>query len=63
MLRYKEVAFVLVLCRNQQLEEVIWEEEEAKKLKYPHLFKTDEKDQNIEWESLQISISLYVQHY
>ncbi|KAH0661672.1 hypothetical protein KY284_026603 [Solanum tuberosum] len=43
-LRNKEVAFVKVLWRNEQEEEVTWEAEEAMKLKYPHLFQTDEKD-------------------
>ena len=43
-LRNKEVAFVKILWRNQQVEEVTWEAEEAMKLKYPHLFQTDEKD-------------------
>ena len=43
-LRNKEVASIKVLWRNQQVEEVTWEAEEAMKLKYPHLFQTDEKD-------------------
>ncbi|WMV13518.1 hypothetical protein MTR67_006903 [Solanum verrucosum] len=46
--RNKEVASVKVLWRNQEVEEVTWEAEEAKKLKYPHLFQTDEKDENVE---------------
>ena len=45
-LRNKEVASVKVLWRNQQVEEVTWEEEEAMKLKYPHLFQIQEKDEN-----------------
>ncbi|KAK4707233.1 hypothetical protein R3W88_033205 [Solanum pinnatisectum] len=47
-LRNKEVASVKVLWRNQQVEEITWEAEEAMKLKYPHLFQTDEKDENVE---------------
>ena len=43
----KEVASVKVLWRNQQVEEVTWEAEEAMKLKYSHLFHTSENDQNI----------------
>ncbi|KAK4706277.1 hypothetical protein R3W88_034161 [Solanum pinnatisectum] len=42
----KEEAFVKVLWKNQQIEEVTWEAEEAMKLKYPHLFQIDEKDEN-----------------
>ncbi|XP_049378370.1 uncharacterized protein LOC125843200 [Solanum stenotomum] len=45
-LRNKEVASVKVLWRNQQVEEVKWEAEEAMKLKYPHLFRIHEKDEN-----------------
>ncbi|KAH0700890.1 hypothetical protein KY284_015105 [Solanum tuberosum] len=45
-LRHKEVASVKVLWRNQQVEEVTWEVEEAMKLKYPHLFQIHEKDGN-----------------
>ncbi|XP_015160334.1 uncharacterized protein [Solanum tuberosum] len=41
--RNKEVASVKVLWKNQQVEEVTWEAEEAMKLKYHHLFQTDEK--------------------
>ncbi|XP_049388706.1 uncharacterized protein LOC125853079 [Solanum stenotomum] len=44
-LRNKEVASVKVLWRNQQVEEVTWEAEEATKLKYPHLFQIHEKDE------------------
>ncbi|WMV30224.1 hypothetical protein MTR67_023609 [Solanum verrucosum] len=47
-LRNKEVASVKVLWRNQQVEEITWEAEEAMKLKYPHLFQTDEEDENVE---------------
>ncbi|XP_049406252.1 uncharacterized protein LOC125869893 [Solanum stenotomum] len=43
-LRNKEVASVKILWRNQQVEEITWEAEEAMKLKYPHLFPTDERD-------------------
>ena len=46
-LRNKELAYVKVLWRNQQVEEVTWEAEEAMKLKYPHLFQIDEKDENV----------------
>ncbi|XP_015170638.1 uncharacterized protein [Solanum tuberosum] len=45
-LRNKEVASVKVLWRNQLIEEVTWEAEEAMKLKYPHLFQIEEKDEN-----------------
>nr|XP_004250664.1 uncharacterized protein LOC101265398 [Solanum lycopersicum] len=45
-LRNKEVASVKVLWRNQQVEHVTWEVEEAMKLKYPHLFHIQEKDEN-----------------
>ncbi|WMV13525.1 hypothetical protein MTR67_006910 [Solanum verrucosum] len=45
-LRNKEVASVKLLWRNQQVEEVTWEAEEAMKLKYPHLFQIHEKDEN-----------------
>ncbi|WMV41149.1 hypothetical protein MTR67_034534 [Solanum verrucosum] len=45
-LRNKEVASVKVLWRNQQVEEVTWEAEEAMKLKYPHLFQIHDKDEN-----------------
>ncbi|XP_049399792.1 uncharacterized protein LOC125863854 [Solanum stenotomum] len=38
-LRNKEMASVKVLWRNQQVEEVTWEVEEAMKSKYPYLFK------------------------
>ncbi|CAN4106299.1 unnamed protein product [Withania somnifera] len=44
-LRNKEVASVKVLWRNQQVEEVTWEAEEAMKFKYPHLFEFEEKVQ------------------
>ncbi|CAN4096860.1 unnamed protein product [Withania somnifera] len=44
-LRNKEVASVKVLRRNQQVEEVTWEAEEAMKSKYPHLFEFEEKVQ------------------
>ncbi|CAN4118023.1 unnamed protein product [Withania somnifera] len=37
-LRNKEVASLKVLWRNQQVEEVTWEAEEAMKSKYPYLF-------------------------
>ena len=37
-LRNKEVAFVKLLWRNQQIEEVTWEVDETKKMKCPHLF-------------------------
>ncbi|XP_015161579.1 uncharacterized protein [Solanum tuberosum] len=47
-LRNKDVASVKVLWRNQQVEEVTWEAEKAMKLKYPHLFQTNEKDENVE---------------
>ncbi|XP_070045437.1 uncharacterized protein [Nicotiana tomentosiformis] len=36
-LRNKEIAYVKVLWRNQQVEEATWEAEEKMK-KYPHLF-------------------------
>ena len=42
-LRNKEVASVKVLWRNQQVEEVTWEAEEAMKMKYPHLFQYEGK--------------------
>ncbi|XP_049374043.1 uncharacterized protein LOC125839115 [Solanum verrucosum] len=45
-LRNKEVTSVKVLWRNQQVEEVTWEAEEAMELKYPHLFQIDEKNEN-----------------
>ncbi|CAN4076422.1 unnamed protein product [Withania somnifera] len=44
-LRNKEVASIKVLWRNQQVEEVTWEAEEAMKSKYPHLFEFEEKVQ------------------
>ncbi|WMV54913.1 hypothetical protein MTR67_048298 [Solanum verrucosum] len=47
-LRNKEVASVKVLWRNQQVEEVTWEVEEAMKSKYPHLFQSEEKGQSVE---------------
>ncbi|XP_049351873.1 uncharacterized protein LOC125816323 [Solanum verrucosum] len=47
-LRNKEVASVKVLWRNQQVEEVTWEAEEAMKSKYPHLFQSEEKGQSAE---------------
>ncbi|XP_070031659.1 uncharacterized protein [Nicotiana tomentosiformis] len=37
-LRNKEIAFVKVLWRNQQIEKATWEAEEEMKNKYPHLF-------------------------
>ncbi|XP_070050125.1 uncharacterized protein [Nicotiana tomentosiformis] len=37
-LRNKEIAFVNVLWRNQQVEEATWEAENEMKKKYPHLF-------------------------
>ena len=46
-LKNKEVASVKVLWRNQQIEEVTCEVEEAIKLKYPHLFHTCDNDQNV----------------
>ncbi|XP_049414696.1 uncharacterized protein LOC125877450 [Solanum stenotomum] len=55
-LRNKEVASVKVLWRNQQVEEVTWEAEEAMKLKYPHLFQIHEKDENAKSRCSQISI-------
>ena len=45
-LRNKEVASVKVLWRNQKVEEVTWEAEEAMKLKYPRLFQIQEKEEN-----------------
>ncbi|WMV54628.1 hypothetical protein MTR67_048013 [Solanum verrucosum] len=47
-LRNKEVASVKVLWRNQQVEEITWEAEDAMKLKYPNHFQTDEEDENVE---------------
>ncbi|WMV24683.1 hypothetical protein MTR67_018068 [Solanum verrucosum] len=47
-LRNKEVASVKVLWRNQRVEEVTWEAEEAMKSKYPHLFQSEEKGQSAE---------------
>ncbi|XP_049394756.1 uncharacterized protein LOC125859062 [Solanum stenotomum] len=47
-LRNKEVAYVKVLWRNQQVEDVTWEAEEAMKSKYPHLFQFEEKGQSAE---------------
>ena len=49
-LRKKEIASVKVLWRNQQVEEITWEAEEAMKSKYPHLFKYEEKVQDAELE-------------
>ena len=49
-LRNKEVASVKVLWRNQQVEEVTWEAEEAMKSKYPYLFEPKEKAQGAELE-------------
>ncbi|XP_049391776.1 uncharacterized protein LOC125856306 [Solanum stenotomum] len=46
--RNKEVASVKVLWRNQQVEEVTWEAEEAMKSKYPHLFQSEKKGQSAE---------------
>ncbi|XP_070002938.1 uncharacterized protein [Nicotiana sylvestris] len=37
-LRNKEIVFVKVLWRNQQVEEATWEAEEEMKKKYPYLF-------------------------
>ncbi|WMV32722.1 hypothetical protein MTR67_026107 [Solanum verrucosum] len=37
-LRNKEIALLKVFCKNQQVEKVIWEAEEAMKSKYPYLF-------------------------
>ncbi|CAN4119665.1 unnamed protein product [Withania somnifera] len=42
-LRNKEVASIKVLWRNQQVEEITWEDEEAMKSKYPHFFELEEK--------------------
>ncbi|XP_070042619.1 uncharacterized protein [Nicotiana tomentosiformis] len=39
-LRTKEVAFVKVLWRNNNIEEMTWEAEEEMRKKYPHLFTT-----------------------
>ncbi|KAK4709652.1 hypothetical protein R3W88_004165 [Solanum pinnatisectum] len=47
-LRNKEVAYVKVLWRNQQVEEVTWEAEQAMKSKYPHLFQFKGKGQSVE---------------
>ncbi|WMV24954.1 hypothetical protein MTR67_018339 [Solanum verrucosum] len=47
-LRNKEVASVKVLWRNQQVEEVTSEAEEAMKSKYPYLFQSEEKGQSVE---------------
>ncbi|WMV45713.1 hypothetical protein MTR67_039098 [Solanum verrucosum] len=47
-LRNKEVASVKELWRNQQVEEITWEAEDAMKLKYPHHFRTDEENENVE---------------
>jgi len=49
-LRSKEIASVNVLWRNQQVEEITSEAEEAMKSKYPHLFKYEEKVQDAELE-------------
>ncbi|XP_070009832.1 uncharacterized protein [Nicotiana sylvestris] len=37
-LRNKEISFVKVLWRNQQVEKATWETEEEMRKKYPHLF-------------------------
>ncbi|XP_070004629.1 uncharacterized protein [Nicotiana sylvestris] len=37
-LRYKKIASVKLLWRNQQVEEATWEAEDEIKKKYPHLF-------------------------
>ncbi|XP_070056986.1 uncharacterized protein [Nicotiana tomentosiformis] len=37
-LRNKEIAYIKVLWRNQQVEEATWEAEEEMKKKYPYLF-------------------------
>ncbi|XP_070014139.1 uncharacterized protein [Nicotiana sylvestris] len=37
-LRNKEISFVKVLWRNQQVDDAIWEVEEEMKKKYPYLF-------------------------
>ncbi|CAN4106291.1 unnamed protein product [Withania somnifera] len=47
-LRNKEVASVKVLWRNQQVEEVTWEAEEAMKSKYPHFLNSKRKFNNAE---------------
>ena len=39
----KYIAFIKVLWRNQQIEEVTWEAEEMMKSKYPHLFQREEQ--------------------
>ena len=57
-IRNKEVAFVKVLQRNQQVEEITWEAEESTKFKYQHLFQTGEKDQNV---SGSVDKQVYVQ--
>ncbi|XP_049397331.1 uncharacterized protein LOC125861487 [Solanum stenotomum] len=48
-LRNKEMASVKVLWRNQQVEEVTWEGEEAMKSKYPYLFEPKGEVQGAEW--------------
>ncbi|WMV08267.1 hypothetical protein MTR67_001652 [Solanum verrucosum] len=47
-LRNKEIASHKVLWRNQQVEEVTWEAEQAIKSKYPHLFQSKGKGQSVE---------------
>ncbi|MCF8701945.1 hypothetical protein L3054_11220, partial [Corynebacterium sp. MC-10] len=42
-LRNKEIASVKVLWKNQQVEEITWEAEDAMKSKYPHLFEANEE--------------------
>ncbi|WMV41112.1 hypothetical protein MTR67_034497 [Solanum verrucosum] len=48
-LRNKEMALVKVLWRNQQVENVTWEAEEAMKSKYPYLFEPKREVQGAEW--------------
>ncbi|WMV57821.1 hypothetical protein MTR67_051206 [Solanum verrucosum] len=48
-LRNKEMAAVKVLWRNQQVEDVAWEAEEAIKSKYPYLFEPKGEVQGAGW--------------
>ena len=49
-IRNKEIASVKVLWRNQQVEEITWEAEEAMKIKYPYLLNDEEEVHETEEE-------------
>ncbi|KAL4378322.1 hypothetical protein GQ457_02G025300 [Hibiscus cannabinus] len=50
-LRNKNIALVKVLWRNHKVEEATWESEEIMRKKYPHLFYSEQKQQQVVEES------------